>query len=87
MNLFEEIIENLHLEPELVHSKAKIMLYGKKLAYFENVKKIFAFSPSELILLTKGGKVQVLGENLMIGQYGDGDLVLQGEVQSVAFVE
>lgn len=87
MKLFEEIIERANFEPELVQNGAKIILYGKKLAYFENVKKIFAFNTTELVLMTKGGKIQITGQNLMIQQYGDGDLLLQGEVHSVAFVE
>lgn len=87
MKIFEEIVEHLPIDKELIHSKAKIILYGKKLAYFENVKKIFAFSPTELIVLTKDGKLQIQGENFVIAQYGDGDLILQGSVQALQFVE
>lgn len=87
MKIFEEILEHLPLEKELIHSKAKIILYGKKLAYFENVKKILAFSPQELILLTKDGKIAIQGENFVIAQYGDGDLILQGIVQAVQFLD
>ena len=87
MKLFEELLARLPLDKEILQNGAKIVLYGKKLAYFEEVKKIFAFSATELLLLTKGGKVQVLGDNLVIAQYGEGDLLLQGIVQSVQYVE
>ena len=87
MKLFEEILDSLQIERELIHNKTKFILYGKKLAYFENVKKIFAFTPTELIVWTKDGKVQVSGTNLTIGQYGDGDLVLQGSIDSVVFLQ
>ncbi len=87
MKLFEEIVNRINFDPELTQNGTKIVLYGKKLAYFENVKKIFAFNSTELVLLTKGNKVQIIGENLMIQQYGEGDLLLQGDMHSVAFVE
>ncbi len=87
MKLFEEIVNRINFDPELTQNGTKIVLYSKKLAYFENVKKIFAFNSTELVLLTKGNKVQIIGENLMIQQYGEGDLLLQGDMHSVAFVE
>ena len=83
MRLFEEIMSVLGPDGEVLFGGAKVVLYAGKCAYFENVKSISSFSDGELVLLLKEGTVTAEGSGFSIARYGDGDLLLKGDVRSV----
>lgn len=83
MRLFEEIMSVLGPDGEVLFGGAKVVLYAGKCAYFENVKSISSFSDGELVLSLKEGSVTAEGSGFSIVRYGDGDLLLKGDVRSV----
>ena len=83
MRLFEEIMSVLGPDGEVLFGGAKVVLYAGKCAYFENVKSISSFSDGELVLSLKEGSVTAEGSGFSFARYGDGDLLLKGDVRSV----
>ena len=55
--------------------------------YFEGVKSVGDFSAERIVLYFPRESVEVLGENLSIGKYYEGDLYLTGRIFSVAVLE
>ena len=51
--------------------------------YFQNVRRLVAFSPTEVVLRGRTGAVRVEGENLSLGKYFAGDLVIEGDIARV----
>lgn len=51
--------------------------------YFENVKRILEFSPEAIVLGGKKGSLRVEGQNLSLGKYFGGDLMIRGEIAKV----
>ena len=74
MRLFEEILSAAGFGEEL-SGGAKVVLFAGRCGYFENVKSIS--------LLLKRGEVHVEGKNLCVARYGEGDLLLKGEIERV----
>lgn len=82
MRLFEEILSAAGFDEELAGG-AKVVLFAGKCGYFENVKSISAFSDTEVSLLLKCGEVHIAGRGLCVARYGEGDLLLKGEIERV----
>ncbi len=55
------------------------VLHGRG-GYFQNVKRVIEFSPSALIFSGKNGRVRVVGEELSIAKYYEGDAVVLGKI-------
>ena len=51
--------------------------------YFRNVKRLLEFSPVKIVLAGRKGGVAVEGEDLSLGKYCAGDLVICGEIACV----
>ncbi|HIY45615.1 MAG TPA: YabP/YqfC family sporulation protein [Candidatus Borkfalkia excrementipullorum] len=82
MRLFEEILSAAGFGDEL-SGGAKVVLFAGRCGYFENVKSISSFSDTAVSLLLKRGEVHVEGKNLCVARYGEGDLLLKGEIERV----
>ena len=52
--------------------------------YFQGVKSVGEFSPQSVILYFQKACLVVLGEDLTIAKYADGDLELRGSISSIA---
>ena len=86
MRLFEEILTAAGLGEEL-SGGTKVVLFAGRCGYFENVKSISSFSESSVSLLLKRGEVLVEGKGLRIARYGEGDLLLVGEIARIELSE
>ena len=85
MRLFEEILSAAGFDEEL-SGGAKVVLYAGRCGYFENVKSISSFSDTAVALLLKRGEVHIEGKGLRVLRYGEGDLLLKGEIERVELV-
>ena len=52
-------------------------------AYLENVRRLAVFTPTEIVAMGRRGGVRVEGEDLSIGRYTAGDLVIRGNIVRV----
>ena len=77
MGLFSEVKKALGAE---LSAAVQYTVIDGKGGYFSNVKKLVEFSPTKIVLLGKGGKVSVEGENLQLGKCLQGDVVVYGKI-------
>lgn len=83
MRLFEEIMAQLDADSGDGGGALYVVAEGRG-GYFENVKDLGAFSSQEVCLIVKKGKLRVCGKNLRVDKYREGDVLLHGEILSVA---
>ena len=77
MRLYDEIFKG----EQGVFPRAVWLMGGG--AYFQGVKAVGDFSPTQLCLYFSKGYAEIIGERLQISKYCDGDLSLSGIVYSV----
>lgn len=77
MRLYEEIFKNVE---GAAFARCVLAVGGN--GYFEGVKSVGDFSPERIVLYFPRERVEIEGENLSIGKYYDGDLLLCGKILS-----
>ncbi len=80
MRLFSEIARALGAE---AGTCAYYTVVEGRGGYFQNVKRILAFSETEVVFRTGGGALRVSGRGLSIGKYTGGDVSVSGEIERV----
>lgn len=81
MRLYDEIFKG----EQGVYPRAVWLLGGG--AYFQGVKAVGEFSTTQLTLFFAKGQAEVVGDELFIRKYCDGDLSLDGKIQSVQWID
>lgn len=64
----------------------RAVLLGDGAGYFENVSSILSFSPEEIVLSLKKGKLRISGEKLYVKKYCMGDVAICGKIRAVEMV-
>ena len=85
MAFIEDALSFLGLGKEITPYSHRITLYGQNGALIEGVKKILTFSEMEVQLALKDCLLKVVGENLKIKKYGDGEVALVGFITGVCY--
>lgn len=85
MAFIEDVLCSLGLGKEITPYSHRITIYGKCGCLIEGVKKIVCFSKTQVEILLKTGVLIVLGENLQIKKYGDGEIALIGLISGVSY--
>ncbi len=60
-----------------------IVLYPGACCYVKSVKSVSDFSPKKIVLRAGGKSVSIEGENMQIGEYFEGDILIKGGVMAV----
>lgn len=60
-----------------------ITLVPDKCCYLKSVKSVLSFSPVKIMLVIGRFSVFVEGENMTVGEYFEGDLMIKGNVRCV----
>ena len=82
MRLCEEIFKNTE-----GISLARCTIVPSGGGFFEGVKGVEDFSPSRIEICFSKSKIEVIGENLVIEKYVDGDLQIAGKITSLSVAE
>ena len=83
MRLWQEI--KAQLEEDGASSGGVIYVVTEKMGgYFENVRSLGEFSPSEICLLMKKGRLRIVGKGLRLEKYTESDVLVRGEIVSVS---
>ena len=85
MRLYDEIFKNVNVSELFEGARCDFFPLGG--GYFQGVKSIGEFSPNRIVLVFKRANVEVLGENLTVAKYFEGDLRLTGKIRLVGVVE
>ena len=82
MSFIENIVASLGLDVNLCPMPYRIVILGGTAGYFENIKGIKSYSKTEIILYLKKGTITVVGEDLYIKKYCEGDVLIGGNILS-----
>jgi sporulation protein YqfC len=82
MGFIDEIKQNFPKDLPIIDCY-RAVIFGDACAYFENVRGIKGFTPSEIRLFLKKGELLISGENLFIKRYFECDLVVQGKIKKI----
>lgn len=85
MGLLSEIKKNFSSEESAFRVQYTVVDGGG--GYFQNVKRLLEFSPTVIVLKGGKGSLRVEGENLSLGKYFQGDLVVHGTILKVERAE
>lgn len=79
MDLIEKIISELGADE--AHA---VTICPGRLAYFRGVKAVEELTPEKIILVSGKNTVVCEGENLLVREYFQGDIVIKGNVKKVS---
>ena len=79
-NKFLEITD---LSEELTKGYSKMVLLGDKEFLIENSKGIIEYENSKIRVNTINGEIYVEGNDLIINEMGDGELLVKGKIKSI----
>lgn len=78
MRLIEQILDEFGADG----LKSVTLVFGQ-CCYLKSVKSVLCFSPNQIVLSVGKSSVCVEGEELTVGEYFEGDLLIKGNVRSV----
>lgn len=79
-NKFLEISD---FSEELTKGYSKMVLLGKKEFLIENAKGIIEYENNKIRVNTLNGEINIEGENLVINEMGEGELLVRGKIKSI----
>jgi hypothetical protein len=82
MQLYDELFKSVDGV-----AAARCNIVPRGCGYFEGVKAVGDFSNERIVLYFPRESVEIVGENLAIGKYYEGDLYLTGRIFSVAVLD
>lgn len=78
MKLVEQILNELGAD-----GLKSVTFVPGECCYLKSVKSVLSFSPQKIILSVGKACVFVEGEDLSVGEYFEGDLLIKGKVRTV----
>ena len=78
MKLLQQILSELGADTR--KSMTVVPGFG---GYFQNIKGVAEFSASRVVMEIQKGSITVEGENLKVGEYFEGDVILKGKIEVV----
>lgn len=85
MRLYQEILDGM--DNSELFAGARCIFFPCGNGYFQGVKAIGDFSPERIVVVFKRVDVEILGENLSLGKYYEGDLKVLGKIREVRVME
>lgn len=85
--LARRLADMFELPRDIVLDLPKITLIGNIQAFVENHKGIIEYVPTRVRINTTRGELMVTGERLQIGNIGRDEIVVEGRIGGVMFVD
>ncbi|WP_110111385.1 sporulation protein YqfC [Bacillus sp. CGMCC 1.16541] len=86
-NMKRWITNHMELPADVLTDLPRITMVGQIHIYIENHKGLLAFSDTEIRVLLKQGQMLVKGEGLVIKVILPEELVLEGKINEVTYLE
>ena len=86
MNFLDNILESLGLTSFSESSEKKAVILGDSAVYFTGVTSIYAYDEESVSLCQKKRKISVLGKNLYLKKFCEGDVVVCGKISKIEFL-
>ncbi|MFS0780867.1 sporulation protein YqfC [Bacillus sp. 1P06AnD] len=84
--LKQMISDSINLPNDVMMDLPRITMIGQLHIYIENHRGLIAFSEEEIRLLLKQGQLLIKGQDLVIKAILPEEIMLEGTIQSVAFL-
>lgn len=78
MKLLEQILNEMGAD-----TLKSITLIPNSCCYLKSVKSVVDFSPERMVLAVGRKRVTLEGENMLLGEFFEGDLVVKGEIRVI----
>lgn len=86
MNLQEKIIDGLQLPKDVLLGAAILTLTDNQMARIENVRGILSCEKELIRIMSKRHRIEIQGENLVLHEYTNDEIVITGKIESVQYV-
>ena len=83
MAILENILDGLGIDREIRPYPYRFSVFGRVGGWFEGIEGMESFSPEEVVLRLKKGKLRVSGRDLAVRKYGEKEIARGGEILSV----
>lgn len=81
----KKIAAGLEIPPEAVVSLPLVTIRGKDEAVVENYKRLVSFGEEEVVILTKYGRLKVMGEKLSLEYMVKDSIKITGRINKVGY--
>lgn len=81
------LTKTLEVPPDVMHDLPRITMIGQFHIYIENHKGLLTFTESEVRLLLSHGQLQIKGENFIIKAILPEEILLEGHIEKVHYIE
>lgn len=78
MKLLEQILNEMGAD-----TLNSITLIPASCCYLKSVKAVVDFSPERIVLAVGKKRVTLEGENMLLGEFFEGDLIVKGDVRGI----
>lgn len=78
MKLLEQILNEMGAD-----TLKSITLIPNSCCYLKSVKSVVDFSPERMVLAVGKKRVTLEGENMLLGEFFEGDLVVKGDIRVI----
>lgn len=85
-NFTIQMTEKLELPKDVMLGAVLLHLTGQSLVEIENFKGLISFSPEQIIITIKNGKLEINGESLDIRYYASDELKISGKICNINYI-
>ena len=85
MRLYGEIFKTVNASEAFAGARCDFFPCGG--GYFQGVKTLGSFSTERVVIVFKRADIEVIGKDLSVVKYCEGDLQLSGEIRAVSIIE
>ncbi len=76
----------LEIPRDLAYKEALVTLTGKKELVIENYKSILLYRPERVLMLTKNGRLEILGKSMEIVYYTSDEMKITGYILNLRWI-
>lgn len=81
-----KLIESLELPKDLCLGLPNISLIGNREFYISNHRGILTYTDSEIIILIKNAKIQIIGRELVLSVFTKEEISITGNIHTIGFL-
>lgn len=82
-----KVSDRLQFPSDILLGEAILMMCENRRIQVQNVKGMVECTPDRVRLLTKKNRIEVIGKNLDVKEYSKDEILIQGWIQQVVYLE
>lgn len=81
----EFLTDKLRIPPDVSLDEIKLSASGNQRLWVENYRSVMDYTKKRLVILGKGHKITIEGENLKMEYFTKEDLLIRGEIRTICY--